>query len=90
MVFEPTGKQLSYGELKAQVLGLAGYLGALGVGPDVLVPLMVERSVEMVVGIYGVMSAGGGYVPLDSGLPVERLRCMLDDVAISECTVALT
>ena len=60
---------------------LAVHLRTLGVGPEVLVPLMVERSLEIMVGIYGVMKAGGAYAPLDLDLPVARLRSMLEDLA---------
>ena len=59
-------------------------------GPDVLVPLLVERSLEMVVGIYGVMEAGGAYVPLDPDWPAERLRIMLEDAGVKRGSVVLT
>ncbi|MDQ3257079.1 MAG: amino acid adenylation domain-containing protein, partial [Acidobacteriota bacterium] len=51
----------------------------LGVGPDVLVGLCCERSIEMLVGIYGILKSGGAYVPLDPSYPKERLAFMLDD-----------
>ncbi|ERN39842.1 non-ribosomal peptide synthetase module, partial [Rubidibacter lacunae KORDI 51-2] len=77
LVFE--GKELSYGTLNAQANRLAHHLQALGVGPDVLVGLCVERSFEMVVGLLAVLKAGGAYVPLDPAYPMERLRFMLED-----------
>ena len=52
---------------------------ALGVGPDVLVGVCMERSLEMVVALLGVLKAGGAYVPLDPGYPAERLAFMLED-----------
>ncbi|HLC40230.1 MAG TPA: condensation domain-containing protein, partial [Methylomirabilota bacterium] len=77
VVFE--GRQLTYRELEARANQLARYLGKLGVGPDVLVGLCLERSLEMIVALLGVLKAGGAYVPLDPGYPEERLRFMLED-----------
>ena len=77
LVFEE--EKLSYRELNAKANQLAHYLRSLGVGPDVLVGLCVERSVEMVVGLLGILKAGAAYVPLDPGYPPERLAYMLAD-----------
>ncbi|ERN41672.1 amino acid adenylation domain protein, partial [Rubidibacter lacunae KORDI 51-2] len=77
LVFE--GEELSYGVLNGQANRLAHHLRGLGVGPDSLVGLCVERGFEMVVGLLAVLKAGGAYVPLDPGYPVECLRCMLED-----------
>jgi amino acid adenylation domain-containing protein/non-ribosomal peptide synthase protein (TIGR01720 family) len=71
--------QLSYRELNARANQLAHYLRQLGVGPDRLVGLCVERSPEMIVGALGVLKAGGAYVPLDPDYPAERLAFMLED-----------
>src|SRR5205807_4403212 len=71
--------QLSYGELDRRANQLAHYLRQLGVGPDVLVGLCVERSAEMVVGLFGILKAGGAYLPLEPGSPKERLAFMLQD-----------
>src|SRR5436309_6250926 len=71
--------QLSYGQLDRRANQLAHYLRQLGVGPDVLVGLCVERSLEMVVGLFGILKAGGAYVPLDPAHPKERLAFMLQD-----------
>src|SRR5262249_25070660 len=60
---------------------LAGRLAAQGVGPDVLVGVCMERSLELVVALLGVLKAGGAYVPLDPDYPSERLAFMLQDAA---------
>ncbi len=71
--------ELTYGELNRRADRLAEHLRTLGVGPDVRVALMVERSVEMIVGILGVLKAGGAYVPLDPTYPPERIEFMIAD-----------
>jgi amino acid adenylation domain-containing protein len=73
------GEQLSYGELNARANRLAHYLLELGVGPDVLVGLCMERSLEMIVGMLAILKAGGAYVPIDPVYPPERIAFMLDD-----------
>ncbi|WP_411382455.1 non-ribosomal peptide synthase/polyketide synthase [Pseudomonas sp. MPB26] len=73
------GKALSYAELNRRANRLAHRLIAVGVGPDVLVGLAVERSIEMVVGLLAVLKAGGAYVPLDPDYPRDRLAYMLQD-----------
>ena len=77
VVFEDT--QLSYGELNAKANRLAHYLRRRGVGPEVIVGLCVERSLEMVIGLLGVLKAGGAYLPLDPSYPRERLAYMIED-----------
>jgi amino acid adenylation domain-containing protein len=72
---------MTYQELNARANQLAHCLRERGVGPDVLVGLCVERSVEMMVGLLGILKAGGGYVPLDPEFPRERLAFMLEDSA---------
>ena len=69
---------LSYSELNQRANRLAGKLRTLGVGPDVLVAIAVERSVEMVVGLLAILKAGGAYVPLDPEYPRERLGYMME------------
>ncbi|MDE1147119.1 MAG: amino acid adenylation domain-containing protein [Azospirillaceae bacterium] len=71
--------QCRYGELNRRANQLAHYLIGLGVGPDTLVALCIDRSVEMVVGVLAVLKAGGAYLPLDPDYPVDRLRFMLTD-----------
>ncbi|HEX7243226.1 MAG TPA: amino acid adenylation domain-containing protein, partial [Longimicrobiaceae bacterium] len=74
-------ERVSYAELNARANRLAHHLRALGVGPEVLVGICVQRSVEMIVGQLAVLKAGGAYVPLDPGYPRDRLRYMLQDSA---------
>jgi aspartate racemase len=78
---EYEGRELSYRELNARANQLARYLARHGVGPDVMVGLCVERSLEMVVGTLGILKAGGAYVPLDPDYPAPRLAFMLEDTA---------
>src|SRR5829696_3751552 len=70
---------LSYEELNRRANQLAHELRTLGVGPEVLVGILIERSVEMVVSLLAVLKAGGAYVPLDPQYPAERLTFMLED-----------
>ncbi len=80
-------QQLTYRELNTRANQLAHYLLKLDVGPDTLVAICMERSIEMVVAILGILKAGGGYVPLDPGNPKERLRSILAD---TDSPVAIT
>ncbi|MDN4111432.1 amino acid adenylation domain-containing protein [Paenibacillus polymyxa] len=73
------GEQLSYRELNERANRLARTLRSQGVTKDRLVGLMTERSVDMIVGIFGILKAGGAYVPIDPTYPEERIRYMLDD-----------
>jgi len=70
---------LTYRELNRRANQLAHYLRRLGVGPDGLVGVCAERSIEMVVALHGVLKAGGAYVPLDPEYPLDRLEAMLED-----------
>jgi amino acid adenylation domain-containing protein len=76
------GEQLTYRELNVKANQLAHYLRSLGVGPEVLVGICVERSLEMVISLLGVLKAGGAYVPLDPNYPSERLAFMLEDSSV--------
>ncbi len=80
LVFE--GQSLSYAQLNARANQLAHALIARGIGPDVLVGISVQRSVEMVVGLLAILRAGGAYVPLDPEYPPERLAYMIEDSGI--------
>ena len=66
-------EQLSYAELDRRSNQVAHWLRQMGVGPEVLVGLFTERSLEMVIGIFGVLKAGGAYVPLDPNYPKDRV-----------------
>jgi amino acid adenylation domain-containing protein len=73
------GRELSYGELNARANQLAHHLVGLGVGPECLVGICLERSFDMVVGILAILKAGGAYVPLDPEYPQNRLSFVLSD-----------
>nr|WP_085622981.1 MULTISPECIES: non-ribosomal peptide synthetase [unclassified Pseudomonas] len=73
---------LSYAELNRRANQLAHKLLELGAGPDVLVGLAVERSLEMVIGLLGILKAGAAYVPLDPEYPQERLTYLFEDSGI--------
>ncbi|MDI3272250.1 amino acid adenylation domain-containing protein [Pseudomonas sp. AL03] len=79
LVFE--GEALSYGELNVRANRLAHRLIALGVGPDQLVAICVERSPAMVIGLMAILKAGGAYVPLDPEYSGGRLAFILADTA---------
>ena len=70
---------LTYSELDIRSTRLARHIQSLGVGPESLVCLCVERGLEMMVGVLAVLKAGGAYVPLDPAFPAERLRYMVED-----------
>jgi len=74
--------RLTYGELERRANQVAHYLKKLGVAPEVRVGICVERSLEMVVGLLGILKAGGVYVPLDPAYPAERLAYMLEDAQV--------
>ncbi len=76
---EYEGTRLTYSELNQQANQLALHLQSLGVGPDVVVGLFVERSLDMLVGLMGILKAGGTYVPLDPSFPQTRLAYMIAD-----------
>jgi amino acid adenylation domain-containing protein len=73
------GGQMSYRTLNARANRLAHYLRRVGIGPETLVGIYTGRSPEMIVGVLGVLKAGGAFLPLDPSYPPERLRFMLDD-----------
>ncbi|MEE9255025.1 MAG: amino acid adenylation domain-containing protein, partial [Pseudomonadales bacterium] len=79
VALEFDGDQLSYGELNRRANRLANHLRDLGVAPEVLVAVCIERSAEMVVALLAVLKAGGAYVPLDPSYPRNRLEYMLSD-----------
>ncbi|RYF23453.1 MAG: amino acid adenylation domain-containing protein, partial [Comamonadaceae bacterium] len=73
------GQHLSYAQLNARANRIAHRLRDLGVGPETLVGLCTERSVDLVVGLIGILKSSGAYLPLDPVYPQDRLAYMLDD-----------
>jgi len=74
---------LSYAELDRRSNQLAHYLANLGVGPEKLVGISMERSVEVVLAMLAILKAGGAYVPIDPAYPPDRLRFMVEDSGIA-------
>src|SRR5712692_8268107 len=72
-------ERLSFAELNARANQLARHLRALRVGRESLVGICIDRSLEMAVGILGILKAGAAYLPLDPEYPRERLAFMLED-----------
>jgi amino acid adenylation domain-containing protein len=72
---------LTYAELDARANQVAHRLVGAGAGPETLVAICAERSVELVVGLLGIVKAGAAYLPLDPGYPAERLAFMMSDAA---------
>jgi amino acid adenylation domain-containing protein len=79
-------RQLTYGELDQRSNQLARHLQTIGVGPEVLTGVAVERSLEMIVGLLAILKAGGAYVPIDPSFPPQRIALMIED---SQATVIL-
>jgi len=75
--------ELSYQELNARANQLAHYLRRLGTGPESHVGVLLERSLELVVGLLGILKAGAAYVPLEASYPTERLVFMQEDSRLS-------
>jgi len=73
------GRVLTYRELNDRADRLAQRLRALGIGPESLVALCVERSTDLIVGILGILKSGGAYVPLEPSQPAQRLAALIDD-----------
>ncbi|HJP02699.1 MAG TPA: MupA/Atu3671 family FMN-dependent luciferase-like monooxygenase [Planctomycetota bacterium] len=80
-------ERLTYGDLDERANRLAAHLRTLEAGPDRLVGLYLERGVELVVAMLGVLKSGGAYLPLDPAYPAERLAFMIRD---SQAPVVLT
>jgi len=74
--------RLTYRELNERANRLAHRLRSLGVGPEVCVGVFMERSLEMVISLYGILKAGGAYVPLDPEYPPERVAFMIEDTGV--------
>ncbi|HEY4388158.1 MAG TPA: amino acid adenylation domain-containing protein, partial [Ktedonobacteraceae bacterium] len=76
------GETLTYRELNQRANRVAHTLQSLGVGPDVLIGLCVERSLAMSIGLLAILKAGGAYLPLDPAFPAERIAFMLQDAQV--------
>ena len=87
IAIEFVGQTLSYSALNRRANQLAHHLRKRGIGPDSLVGICMERSLETLVAVLGVLKAGGAYVPLDPEYPPDRLIFMVEDAA---ATVILT
>lgn len=81
VVFEE--EEITYFQLNNRANKLAYQLQKLGVKPEVLVGICVERSLEMIIALLGILKAGGAYIPIDPNYPRERLSYMLNDGEIS-------
>jgi len=79
VVFEQ--EQLTYRSLNVQANRLANHLRSNGISNESLVPLYIERGINMMVGILGIMKAGAAYVPIDTDFPQDRISYMLKDTA---------
>jgi amino acid adenylation domain-containing protein len=75
-------QSLTYGELERRANQLANHLIKLGSSPDGLVGICLERSVEMVVGLLGILKSGAAYVPLDPAYPRDRIAFMLENAEV--------
>ncbi|WP_336821982.1 AMP-binding protein, partial [Staphylococcus capitis] len=80
-------EKLTYRELNERANQLGRVLRSKGVKPNDLVGLMLDRRLEMIIGIYGILKAGGAYVPIDPNYPEDRINYILQD---SQLNVLLT
>ncbi|MFA6231850.1 MAG: amino acid adenylation domain-containing protein [Rhodanobacter sp.] len=83
VALEHGNRTLTYVELDRRSNQLAHRLQQMGVGPEVVVGLCLERSPDMVVAVLGILKAGGAYLPLDARYPAERLSYLLSDGAVA-------
>ena len=81
------GAELTYGELNQRANQLAHFLREAGVGPETIVGLYLERGIDLLVGLLGIIKAGGAYLPMDLAYPPDRLAYMVSD---SGATIVLT
>ncbi|MCU1267656.1 MAG: hypothetical protein JWM21_3974 [Acidobacteria bacterium] len=85
LVFED--QRIAYGELNSRANQLAQHLRRQGAGPEVTIGICAERSIEMIVGLLGILKSGAAYVPLEPNYPLERMSFIIDD---SHCKLLLT
>ncbi len=83
VAIQQEGQQLTYRELSDRANQLAHHLQSLGVKPETLVGICVERSPEMIIALLGILKAGAAYIPLDPAYPEERLADILEDTQLS-------
>ena len=76
------GQELTYAELNSRANQLAHRLQALGVGPEVITGICMEPSLDMIIGIIGILKAGGSYLPLNPGHPKRRLTLLIEDAKV--------
>ena len=80
-VIEPGG-EITYRQLVQRANGLGRQLRDLGVGPETRVAILVDRSAESLIGVLGILAAGGAYVPMDPSFPEERIAFILEDASV--------
>ncbi len=80
LIFEK--EKISYKELNKRANQLAHFLREKGIGPEQIVGICIERSPEMIIAIWGVLKAGGAYLPIDPAYPDERIRYILEDAGV--------
>jgi amino acid adenylation domain-containing protein len=76
---EADGKSLTYSELDQRANRLANYLSGIDAGPDVMIGVYLDRSVDMMVSLLGILKSGSAYLPLDPSFPSDRIAYMLED-----------
>ena len=77
------GQELCYSQLNQRANQLAHYLQSRGAHPETLVGIYLERGLDLIIGLLGILKAGAAYVPLDPALPADRMRYMLEDSGAS-------
>ncbi|MBL7702880.1 MAG: amino acid adenylation domain-containing protein [Ferruginibacter sp.] len=80
VAFVAEEKQLTYKEVHERSTRLAVYLNHCGISGESLVPICIERGLEMIIGILGIWKAGGAYVPVDTEFPVDRINYLIKDI----------
>ncbi|MGI8581609.1 MAG: non-ribosomal peptide synthetase [Chitinophagaceae bacterium] len=73
-------KELTYNELNEKANQFGHYLRSKGIMEEILVPICIERSLEMIIGILGILKAGAAYVPIEPDYPLDRINFMLEDI----------